>query len=158
MLYQEYFTSYEWNEKRNSVIARCNGICEKCHTNKVIHIHHLTYIDFGNESLDQLMGLCEKCHQSYHPNKTIKRKFLLINALCKQLNIKISALKSILYKAKWMEKQLISYDPCENTKTTYDGPTDLAFNLGVVKRQPRKKPRGRRGPWMWSLTDVEKLL
>ncbi len=72
--YKEYISSKEWKYKRQLVIERCHGICEECNLEKVKHIHHLTYQNFGNEPLKELLGLCVECHKVKHPHKFLKKR------------------------------------------------------------------------------------
>lgn len=74
--YQIYLNSPEWKALRQQVISRANGICERCHNRPISHIHHLTYVRFGNEYLEDLEGLCIPCHEYYHPKQVAKQKAL----------------------------------------------------------------------------------
>lgn len=66
--YQRYLCSPEWNAKRNAVIERACGRCEKC-GRTARHVHHLTYIRKYNERLEDLQALCEACHEVIHKPK-----------------------------------------------------------------------------------------
>jgi len=68
--YAKYLCSPEWWAKRNAVIARASGKCEKC-GNTARHVHHLTYIRKYHERLEDLTALCEECHESIHNPKPI---------------------------------------------------------------------------------------
>lgn len=61
--YRAYLASREWAEKRDAVIQRANGVCERCQLSKVEEVHHLTYERLYDEPLDDLQGLCSSCHQ-----------------------------------------------------------------------------------------------
>jgi 5-methylcytosine-specific restriction endonuclease McrA len=60
--YKEYMRSPEWARKRQAVITRACGRCERCGNSGKLEVHHLHYDTFGNESLDDLQGLCGNCH------------------------------------------------------------------------------------------------
>jgi hypothetical protein len=64
--YDVYLQSEQWKEKRRLVINRCGGICEGCRKKNVTQVHHLTYRNWGNEFLFELVGLCYECHQRIH--------------------------------------------------------------------------------------------
>lgn len=64
--YQDYLSSPEWKLKREKVISRCLNVCERCHSNTVEQVHHLTYENIFNEPLEDLMGLCRECHKCIH--------------------------------------------------------------------------------------------
>jgi 5-methylcytosine-specific restriction endonuclease McrA len=64
-VYRAYLQSDVWKEKRDQVLSRANGKCERC---KAIifdpDVHHLKYDRIGgNERLDDLMVLCFPCHR-----------------------------------------------------------------------------------------------
>jgi hypothetical protein len=64
--YQAYLCSREWSEKRQLVLKRCNGICERCGANPVAAVHHLTYTRKYAELPDDLAGWCRGCHDFTH--------------------------------------------------------------------------------------------
>jgi 5-methylcytosine-specific restriction endonuclease McrA len=65
-MYDSYMLSREWSEKRRAVIARDNGVCQRCEDAAIEQVHHLTYERIGNERLDDLIGLCAACHAIAH--------------------------------------------------------------------------------------------
>ncbi len=68
--YARYLCSPEWWAKRNAVMERAGGFCEKC-SQRASHVHHLTYIRKYNENLDDLQALCESCHDGIHKAKVV---------------------------------------------------------------------------------------
>lgn len=62
--YYEYLNSPRWNFKRRQVAESCNYRCQLCGKKMLngFHIHHLTYENFGHESLKDLMFVCPECH------------------------------------------------------------------------------------------------
>ncbi len=66
--YIEYLSSDKWKEIRKQIIYKYNGICDYCH-NEGNDVHHLTYDNFRNEPLDDLVLLCRKCHEQEHIDK-----------------------------------------------------------------------------------------
>jgi phage terminase large subunit GpA-like protein len=75
--YQRYLCSPEWNSKRNAVIERACGRCEKC-GRTASHVHHLTYIRKYNEQLSDLQALCEECHEAIHKAKLIDHREIAV--------------------------------------------------------------------------------
>ena len=61
-----YLTSENWRMLRRKVLQRDNYQCVTCHSTANLNIHHITYIDLGDESLDQLTTLCATCHTDLH--------------------------------------------------------------------------------------------
>lgn len=64
--YQRYLCSREWCEKRELVIERSRGLCERCRINSGDHIHHLTYARKYAEALEDLQHVCAECHGFIH--------------------------------------------------------------------------------------------
>lgn len=64
--YQAYLCSREWGLRREAVIARSGGICERCKLNAGTAVHHKTYKRIYNEPLSDLIHLCDDCHDYIH--------------------------------------------------------------------------------------------
>ncbi|MGV3729145.1 MAG: HNH endonuclease [Sphingopyxis sp.] len=64
--YRDYLGSAEWQDRRNKVLRRCNGICEGCGEQRATEVHHLSYRHFMEEFLFELVGLCHDCHERWH--------------------------------------------------------------------------------------------
>lgn len=69
--YAAYLCSPEWGNLRRQVKDRCNGICERCCSNPLHSVHHLTYIRKYRELLEDLQGVCFGCHEFIHGHSTI---------------------------------------------------------------------------------------
>jgi hypothetical protein len=69
--YYAYLLGDEWKKKRKQVIERAKDKCELCGTKKIRDIHHLTYENIFNESLQDLQGLCRDCHEILHDKQDI---------------------------------------------------------------------------------------
>jgi 5-methylcytosine-specific restriction endonuclease McrA len=67
--YNAYLRSAEWKMKREGVLLRSQGRCEKCDKRLPIQVHHLTYERVGNELPEDLAALCFDCHRPIHPGK-----------------------------------------------------------------------------------------
>lgn len=66
--YEKHMNSVAWQKLRNDVISRASGICEYCLDAPIEEVHHLTYDNFGQERLADLLGVCRRCHRLYHPH------------------------------------------------------------------------------------------
>ena len=65
--YKEYLRSNAWKRKRDMVMKRAKGICEKTKCSKSAEqVHHLTYANVGKETLEDLQAMCKGCHASEH--------------------------------------------------------------------------------------------
>ena len=60
--YDDSLKTPQWAAKRKQVRARCDNLCERCHSQPMVHTHHQHYRNLGNEPLDDLQGLCADCH------------------------------------------------------------------------------------------------
>src|ERR1700719_4251103 len=65
-LERAYRASKQWIELRKLVYSARGHKCEKCESTNKLHVHHKTYENFGNESLDDLELLCSTCHRKRH--------------------------------------------------------------------------------------------
>ena len=61
-----YLQSDKWRTIRQQVFIRDKYRCQICGTNKSLNCHHISYINLGSESLEDLTTLCEKCHTNLH--------------------------------------------------------------------------------------------
>jgi 5-methylcytosine-specific restriction endonuclease McrA len=70
--YKKYMASAAWKKKRDAVIARAAGNCERCGTpfadQGVTTCHHVTYVRFGHERLTDLIAICWACNEDFHGN------------------------------------------------------------------------------------------
>lgn len=64
--YNEYLASDEWKQLVCVLKEQRGSVCEECQGTERITIHHLSYVNFKNESLSDLQVLCWKCHQGKH--------------------------------------------------------------------------------------------
>lgn len=79
-----FYQSSAWKRARKNVIARSNGLCERCMAAGIykpgVIVHHKEYITPGNINdanitlnLDNLEYICEDCHNKEHKAKTNTR-------------------------------------------------------------------------------------
>ena len=61
--YGAYLASREWALKKEALLTRSGGICERCYNAPYQETHHKTYAHIGHESLDELLAVCSGCHQ-----------------------------------------------------------------------------------------------
>jgi len=68
--YSEHLRSDRWRTIRRLKLARCGGICERCHRSwrdyGFLDVHHLDYRRFGAEREAYLIVLCRECHLAEH--------------------------------------------------------------------------------------------
>lgn len=68
--YREYMESAKWASFRASILKKRGTSCERCGlTTMRMHIHHLSYVRFGNEEDEDVIVLCVPCHQKRHMDK-----------------------------------------------------------------------------------------
>lgn len=63
--YEEYLQSDGWRQKRDAVMARSCGKCERCGS-PAVHVHHKSYQHLGGEPLTDLEAICRPCHFQEH--------------------------------------------------------------------------------------------
>lgn len=64
--YLNHLQSPYWKNIRKEVLERDNKSCQKCLVAPAEDVHHLTYLNFGNEKLEDLVSFCRNCHHSTH--------------------------------------------------------------------------------------------
>ncbi len=64
--YGAYLASREWWLKREAVMKRAKGICERCKRHKARAVHHINYARVYNELLTDLQAICPGCHDFIH--------------------------------------------------------------------------------------------
>ena len=72
IVYDEYLASDEWEERRQLVMDRAEGLCEGCRKAPAVQVHHLTYEHVFNELLYELVALCVPCHKRAHEKREEK--------------------------------------------------------------------------------------
>ena len=70
--HREYLNSPVWQFKRESVMRRANHNCEGCGVYLASYgqVHHLTYANWKDEFLFELVYLCNECHRKIHNKET----------------------------------------------------------------------------------------
>ncbi len=65
--YAKYLKSSHWYKVRKQYLANHLYRCAKCGmTHGILHLHHKTYKNLGNERMEDLQLLCEDCHSQTH--------------------------------------------------------------------------------------------
>lgn len=64
--YTSYILSDRWKIKRQSYFGRNGRICQACGSRSNLVVHHLSYTNFMNEPLSDLLGVCQSCHREIH--------------------------------------------------------------------------------------------
>lgn len=67
--YNIYLLSEHWRNLRIIALERDKYICQFCKLEPATEVHHLTYKNLGNESLDELISYCRVCHGKVHDKK-----------------------------------------------------------------------------------------
>ncbi len=63
--YQEYLESDFWKQKRDDILSQVK-FCQKCGSKEKLCVHHLSYINVGNERTKDITVLCWDCHKKEH--------------------------------------------------------------------------------------------
>jgi len=65
---RRYESSDKWRATRTRILQRDEGICRLCLSSPAVAVHHLSYANYGNEFLYELIAVCHKCHLDWHDN------------------------------------------------------------------------------------------
>lgn len=63
--YAAYLNSFDWARKREQAFAHHGRKCS-CGRKDMLVVHHLSYINLGDEPMEDLQVLCEDCHNIIH--------------------------------------------------------------------------------------------
>ncbi len=78
--FQKYIKSKKWNILRRKVLNRDNYTCQFCNSKKDLIVHHITYNNLFNETLNDLITICYKCHIKVHRKGDINTpEFVRVN-------------------------------------------------------------------------------
>lgn len=70
--YNIYLLSPQWKALREAILIRDNYTCQFCKQTEATEVHHLTYENLENESLNDLISCCKSCHLKQHERKNKK--------------------------------------------------------------------------------------
>ena len=64
MEYRLYMSSPQWYSKREEAFEKWGRVCAcyNCHETQGLQMHHLTYVRFTHERVDDLRPMCKSCH------------------------------------------------------------------------------------------------
>jgi len=80
-LYRQYLASPAWQARRIKRMSMDGGRCQGCGRRDDLHVHHRTYVRFGNEPLDDLITVCDLCHSLVHQiQRRTRRPLMLVTA------------------------------------------------------------------------------
>ncbi|MFA6992227.1 MAG: hypothetical protein WC269_03020 [Candidatus Gracilibacteria bacterium] len=74
--YREYINSVAWKTRKKQYYSSHKKECFKCKSKKKINLHHIVYINLGNEEDEHLSPLCEKCHKLFHQRYGISHNMI----------------------------------------------------------------------------------
>jgi 5-methylcytosine-specific restriction endonuclease McrA len=52
-----------WRKKTLMLFTKGSVRCEKCGSERYLHIHHITYKRLGRERMSDLQVICRQCHR-----------------------------------------------------------------------------------------------
>lgn len=64
--YRDYLASDQWQERRQTALARAKFKCQLCSAKLSLNVHHRTYKRIGREKPEDLIVLCRRCHEHHH--------------------------------------------------------------------------------------------
>ncbi|MGV8172340.1 MAG: sacsin N-terminal ATP-binding-like domain-containing protein [Candidatus Woesearchaeota archaeon] len=101
---QAYYRTKEWKEIQEKCFNNSDYKCDECGSEEDLQAHHLTYENWGNETVTDLKCVCRSCHEKIHGkilpvndmdydklskiSEEIKKKEIAIKRKEKELEIK----------------------------------------------------------------------
>jgi len=64
--HNDYLKTDAWRAKRAKVLKRDGNLCQACLENAATQVHHLSYKNWQEEPLFELVSICEPCHKKIH--------------------------------------------------------------------------------------------
>jgi 5-methylcytosine-specific restriction endonuclease McrA len=62
--HSEYLQTLQWKNIRQKVLKRDNFLCQGCLEAQATEVHHITYANWKNELMFELMSVCYNCHHN----------------------------------------------------------------------------------------------
>ena len=142
--HREYLKSATWKDLRQQVLDRDRSICRKC-GNPGYDAHHLTYKNWGNENLEDLITVCRPCHDSIHEAQkgTRQSKSIGTRALYNYLNQKHKRLISERFKVFESEIYIRIYLNPDQNKELVDFAAKLLGYTSWYGQLKRKEDKGK---------------
>lgn len=70
--HNEYLQTPQWKNIRQKVLKRDNYLCQGCLESQATEVHHLSYDNWRNELMFELISVCYNCHHNkIHKHETI---------------------------------------------------------------------------------------
>ena len=66
MPYDKYLKTDHWACTRKEALEYYHHTCQQCGDKTGLHVHHLSYVNRGLETMDDLVVLCNFCHKKIH--------------------------------------------------------------------------------------------
>ena len=82
--YSSYLGTEEWKLKRNEALKRDENLCQVCKINEAVEVHHITYENFSNEKLEDLLSVCKDCHIEIHRKIDVEKRIKILNEFNKR--------------------------------------------------------------------------
>lgn len=86
--YKAYLLSIEWKTIRQRLFTERGKQCERCSSNRILQIHHLTYERIFKEEMSDLLILCRSCHEKEHGIGKVKKNKVVKKNIKKQKGYK----------------------------------------------------------------------
>ena len=68
--YAQYIKSPQWRIRREQML-RLQPLCQRCGSDRRLHVHHTNYDNLGNETRSDLIVLCKDCHFGLHDGEIL---------------------------------------------------------------------------------------
>jgi 5-methylcytosine-specific restriction endonuclease McrA len=149
MPYKQYLQTEHWQKFRKEALEWADYRCQLCNNgNTTLNVHHRTYENRGNESLEDVIVLCKDCHEKFHNITKIEKDKIPIKTKRKSrakthstLNVNNIEAKSIVFTIQkgTIHKALYNNTPIDIAKIKDDETLNF-YNAvkNILKTNPAK--------------------
>ena len=134
--HSKYLRSGKWKKKRIEALDYHGAACASCGANDNLHVHHVSYENWGNEKMTDLIPLCEYHHGLVHKLIEELRERYRKNptySWLKASNEAIETIKSKKYKQKPKAKKKKVKRPKKLTRAQKKKLKKLQKGIGCAK-------------------------
>lgn len=148
--YTAYINSSKWKSLSAKIRNRDGNKCKLCDSERILEVHHLSYVRLGKERNADLVTLCQSCHAEQHKlvrlimaNRPKLSKNLALRQAWSLTVKKEDSLKTRNRKLKKAERKLKSVESKKERAEMEKAHIDSLKRLGRIdengKRIPKKK-------------------
>ena len=163
--YKTYINSRRWKSLSRKIKNRDGNKCKLCDSERILEVHHLSYVRLGKERGADLVTLCQSCHAEQHKlvrliiaNRPKLSKNLALRQAWALTVKKEDSLKTKNRKLKKAERKLKSVERKKEKAEMKKAHIDSLKRLGrldengkrITKKKRRALSHAKKGITQWS--------